>query len=62
MLALIIASRKLLGEPKELAGIKFDVTDKVAVEDNKTSHINPSYTFRTLCPASALWSWGHTGD
>lgn len=35
MLVLTITSRKLSGEPEELAGIKLEVTDKVVIEDNK---------------------------
>lgn len=46
--------KKIVGEPNEIARIKFEVTDKVAVE-NKISRVNHPYAFRAWCSGSILW-------
>lgn len=53
MLALIVTSGKLWGEPKEIDRIKFEVTNKVAVE-NKISRVSYPYAFRARCSGNIL--------
>lgn len=61
MLALIVTSGKLWGEPKEIDRIKFEITNKVAVE-NKISRVSYPCAFRAWCSGNILWCWGYTDE
>lgn len=53
--------RKIVGRTKEIDRIKFEVTNKVAVE-NKISCVSYPYAFRARCSGNILQCWGYTDE